>query len=217
MTKIKTFSKILLSIILTGQVVFSQSNKTNEINPDKFLNEVQQNYQSFKNFVIDFTREVSTPAFSDKQISRGKLYFLQKNKYRLEINGQITISDGETVYNYSKKAKRVVITKFEENFFSPENLLTNLPQIFKKEFLGEELLNNKKTYKFQFYPAPSNPEFKSMILWITNDKLIQKIQVDDWAGNGYVFTVSNFIQNQKLKDDLVKFNIPKGVKVVDLR
>lgn len=217
MTKIKTFSKILLSIILTGQVVFSQSNKTNEINPDKFLNEVQQNYQSFKNFVIDFTREVSTQAFSDKQISRGKLYFLQKNKYRLEINGQIIISDGETVYNYSKKAKRVVITKFEENFFSPENLLTNLPQSSKKEFLGEELLNNKKAYKFKFNPVTSNPEFKSMILWITNDKLIQKIQVDDWAGNGYVFTVSNFIQNQKLKDDLVKFNIPKGVKVVDLR
>ena len=199
------------------QIAYSQSNKSNNFKVDKFLNEVQQNYRDLENFVIEFTREVSTQAISGKQISRGKLFYLHKNKYRLEIDGQLIISDGEKIYNYSKKAKRVVITKFEENFFSPENLLTNFPQSSKKEFLGEENFNNKRTYKFLFYPASSNPDFKSMILWISDDKLIQKIQVEDWAGNVYVFTVLNFNKNQQLKDDLVKFNIPKGVKVVDLR
>ncbi len=127
------------------------------------------------------------------------------------------ISDGEIVYNYSKKARRVVITKFEENFFSPENLLTNFPQSTKNEFLGEENLNDQKAYKFQFYPSSSNPEFKSMIIWININKVIQKIQVEDWAGNVYLFATLLFNPNQKLKDDLIKFKIPKGVRVVDLR
>jgi len=217
MARAKTFIRIFLFYTLTVQIILSQSMQVEKFNPTKFLSEVQQNYKNFENFVIEFKREVSSPAVTGKQISKGKLYFLNRNKYRLEINGQLIISDGEIVYNYSKKARRVVITKFEENFFSPENLLTNFPQSTKNEFLGEENLNDQKAYKFQFYPSSSNPEFKSMIIWININKVIQKIQVEDWAGNVYLFATLLFNPNQKLKDDLIKFKIQKGVRVVDLR
>jgi len=199
------------------QIIYSLQTNVEIFDVDKFLNEVQHNYKNLENFIVEFTRETSSPAVRGKQISRGKLYFLNKNKYRLEVNGQLIVSDGETIYNYFKKAKRIVITKFEENFFSSENLLTNLPQSSKKEFLGEENLNNKKVFKFQFYPASSNMEFKSLILWITGNKIIQRIQVEDWAGNVYILNIISFSKNKQLRDDLIKFKIPAGVKVVDLR
>lgn len=205
---------ITVIFIIINIVLASQNDK---FNPDKFLKDVQQHYKNLEDFVIEFTKEISSPVIKGGQISKGKLYFLNKNRYRLEIDGQLIISDGETIYNYSKKAKRVVITKFEKNFFSAENLLTNFPQNFRSEFLSEEKLGNKNVFKFRLLPASSNPEFKLMYLWISQEKIIQKIQVEDWAGNIYYFSILSFNSNQKLKDDLIKFKIPSGVKVVDLR
>lgn len=213
----KDILKLILVITSIPLIIFAQIKKVENFNPEKFLDEVQQNYKSFENFVVEFTKEVSSPAISGKQISNGKLYYLNQNKYRLEIDEQLIISDGQTIYNYSKKAKRVVVTNFEENFFSPQNLLTNVPQNYKKEFLGEENLGNKKAFKFRFYPSSSNPEFKTMIVWLTSNKIIQKIQVEDWAGNLYTIETKIFSSNQPIKEDLIKFKIPSGVKVVDLR
>ncbi len=217
MGRSKDIFKLFLLIIFIPLIFFAQTKKVENFNPDKFLDEVQQNYKNFENFVVEFSREVSSPAISGKQISNGKLYYLNQNKYRLEIDEQLIISDGQTIYNYSKKAKRVVVTKFEENFFSPQNLLTNVPKSYKKEFLGEEDLQNKKVFKFRFYPSSSNPEFKTLIVWITSNKIIQKIQVEDWAGNLYIIETKQFSPNQPIKEDLIKFKIPSGVKVVDLR
>ncbi len=153
---------------------------------------------------------------ANKKIS-GKLFFQKQNRYRLEVNGSLIICDGETVHNYSRTAKRVVITKYEENFFSPQNLLIDIPNYSKIEFSGEEILNNKKLYKFSLAPIRSNPEFKYMILWVDENKTIWKIQTEDWAGNNYTFTIQKFESNQDLRNDIFKFKIPSGVKVVDLR
>ncbi|MGB9664455.1 MAG: LolA family protein [Ignavibacteria bacterium] len=217
MTNKKFSIEILSFIILIFQVIFSQTNPQRNFDPDKFLKEVQNNYKNFQNFVVEFTREVSSPVISDKQISNGKLFYLSQNKYRLEIDEQTIISDGETVYNYSKRAKRVVITKFEKNFYSPQNLLTNIPENLKKEFSGEEYFENKIVYKFRFYPSSTLLDFKTLIVWISTDKIIQKIQVEDWAGNVHIITNKKFSPNQLIKEDLIKFKIPAGVKVVDLR
>lgn len=205
-------TRVMFLVMLSIQLVYSQ-----QFNVENFISEVQARYNNYENFITDFTKAVSSTAITEQQITNGKLYYFKNNRYRLEINGQVIVCDGKNVYNYSKRNKRVVITKYEENFFSPENLFTKLPQHSNKEFQGEEVISGKKVFKFRFYPSSSNPDFKSMIIWISTDYIIQKIQTEDWAGNQYIFNVTSFKPNQKLSNDLVKFKIPAGVKVVDLR
>lgn len=217
MARTKITIKIISFIILISQVIFGQTRQQVNFDPEKFLREVQKNYKNFQNFIVEFTREVSSSVIAGKQTSNGKLFYLSQNKYRLEIDEQVIISDGETIYNYSKRANRVVITKFEDNFYSPQNLLTNIPENLKKEYSGEENFENKNVYKFHFYPSSKNLDFKNLIVWISTDKIIQKVQVEDWAGNVHIISTKKFSSNQPIKDELVKFKIPSGAKVVDLR
>lgn len=193
------------------------STQIDKVNPEKFIKEVQAKYSSFNNIVIDFTQEISTITISDKQIIKGKIYIAKPNSYRLELPNQLIICDGEDVYNYRKKLKQVVIARNEKDFFSPQNLLVEIPNFSKIVFDGEENIDNKKTFKFSIFPTRSNPEFKSLKLWIDENKIIWKIQTEDWAGNNYSFLVQSFNFNQELKNDFFKFKIPAGVKVVDLR
>lgn len=211
----RTCLLLILNLILgfnTG--IYSQ--KT-QINPEIFIKEVQAKYSSLNNFNIEFEQIITSTAIEGEQKLTGKLFYQKTNRYRLEINGQLIVCDGQTVHNYSRKAKRVIITKFEENFFSPQNLLVEIPNYSKIEFEGEEQLNNRNLFKFSLSPTRSNPEFKSMKLWIDQNKNIWKIQTEDWAGNTYTFLIKKSLFNQNFKADLFKFKIPAGVKVVDLR
>lgn len=212
----KTY-RLFLVFVLVLSIVSSLFSQKKSINPENFIKDVQAKYSSFNNFVIDFFQEVSSSAVEDKQILNGKLHYQKPNRYRLEINNQIIVCDGENVYNYSRKAKRVVITKFEENFFSPQNLLVEIPKYSKIDFIGEEIIENKNLLKFSLSPSRSNPEFKSMFLWIDDNRTIWKIQTEDWAGNIYNFSVQKFLVNQSFKSDFFKFKVPAGVKVIDLR
>lgn len=186
-------------------------------NPEKFFNEVKEKYNKVDNLVIDFIQEIKTPVFQEKQTVKAKLYYVKENKYRLELQNQTIVCDGKTVYNYTRPAKKVIISNFEENFFSPSNLLVNVVSHFQIEFLGEEKVNNKSLYKFSLHPQRKNPEFKTMTLWIDLDKTIQKLETEDWAGNTYTFQLLSISINQQLKSELFSLNIPSGVKVVDLR
>lgn len=185
--------------------------------PEKFFKEVQIKYDQINNCIIEFEQEIKTPVLEEKQSIKGKLYFAKENKYRIEFQNQIIVCDGVNVYNFTKSTRRVVISNFEENFYSPSNLLVNIVNYSKIEFLGEELRKGKRLYKFNLIPQRKNPEFKTMILWIDNEKIIQKLETEDWAGNRYTFQILNFQLNQTLKNELFNFTIPAGTKVVDLR
>ncbi len=213
--RVKIFFECVIFIFLFFDL--NLSSQQFQFNPETFIKDVQANYSKIDNFVIDFNQIISSSAIEGRQQLKGKLYYSKTNRYRLEINGQLIVCDGQVIYNYSKNSKRVVITNFEENFFSPQKLLVDLPEYSKIEYKGEENLNNQKVYKFLFFPERSNPEFKQMMLWIGEDKIIYKIQTEDWAGNKYSFVIEKFLLNQPLKSELFKFKIPAGVKVVDLR
>lgn len=211
--KRKYFS-ILIFLFLTSENFLPQKN---QIQPENFIKEVQKQYSELNNFVIDFTQEIYSYVVDGKQELKGKLYYSKPNNYHLEMDEILIVCDGERVYNYSKKAKRVVITSYEENFFSPQNLLVNIPGYSKIEFIGMDKSNNKNFFKFSLIPTHSKPEYKSMTLWIDENRTIWKIQTEDWAGNNYTFTILKFNFNQDLKNDLFRFKIPSGVKVIDLR
>ncbi len=208
---------ITLILFLTSNILYPINLNYQLKEPEKFFKEVQTRYDQINNCIIKFEQEIKTPMLEEKQSIKGKLYFAKENKYRIEFQNQIIVCDGVNVYNFTRSTRRVVISNFEENFYSPSNLLVNIVNYSKIEFLGEESRNGKRLYKFNLMPQRKNPEFKTMTLWIDNEKVIQKLETEDWAGNRYTFQVLSFQPNQTLKNELFNFTIPAGAKVVDLR
>ncbi len=203
---------IILVSLFSGNVI-----SQNKLEPDNFIKDVQNFYSSLENFELNFNQIISTQVIQQSQTFKGRLLFSKENKYRLELDNQIIISDGISIYNYSKKAKRVVITNIEENIFSPQYILLHIPKFSKVIYKGEEDILNRKAFHFELLPIRSNPEYKKLNLWIDEEKIIWQIYIEDWAGNNYQFIVDNFKTNQKLSKELFTFKIPSGVRVVDLR
>lgn len=201
--------------VLLPLIVFQLNTYT--VDAEKIVDEVQKKYKAFENFIVQFTQEIQSTALEGKQIIKAKLTYARENKYRLEYKNQLVMSDGKTIYNYSKNLKRVVITNFEENFFSPQYLILNLPKDSRIEYKGEEK-SGKETLKIiSFVPTRVNSQFKSFTIWVDNNFLIKKIETEDWAQNKYTINIQYFTPNTQIDPSTFKFNIPAGVKVVDLR
>jgi len=207
---------LLFIRILTSYLIFIPSLLQSQ-DPQRIVDEVQKKYSSFQSFSANFTQEIQSSAFEEKQIVKGKLLFAKENNYRLDYKNHLIVSDGKTIYNYSKNLKRVIITNFEENFFSPQNLLVYIPKESKLEFKGEEFSGKEILKIISFITSKINSQYKSFKIWVDSDSFIKKIETEDWAQNKYTITIHTFIPNLKIDPEQFRFKIPKGVKVVDFR
>lgn len=213
--RLKSTIYLLFIVPLLG---FGISQIDRKFNTDvELLKKVQKKYNSSKNIYMSFTQTGGSLVSEMKQSLKGNLFYSKGNKYKIELKDQIIICDGKTVWNYSKLNKRVIITNYEENFFSPSNLLVKLPEKAKIQFLGEERIDNNKYQKVQFNPTDEELNFKYLIIWIAEDLSIRKVYTEDWAGNIYSYIIDKISFNEKFNEDIFYFTIPKGEKVIDLR
>ena len=62
------------------------------------IEKVQTKFNNLNNFQSDFTQMAN-----DKIGLKGKFYFSKENNYRIELQNNIIIADGMTIWNYDKK------------------------------------------------------------------------------------------------------------------
>lgn len=172
------------------------------------LKGLQSKFNSLTDFTADF-RQTTAGKIS------GKMYYKKGDKYRLEMSTNTTVSNGETVWNYNKKEKKVFINDADDNSansFSLNAIINNYPE---KCTVTEEkdgnltlvTLTPKKGIKLMF---------RKVKLWINGENLLVKTEVL-LGKQPMVFEFSNYKLNQNLSEDVFRYTAPKGTEVVDLR
>jgi chaperone LolA len=188
-----------------------------QTNPQQIISEVQKKYSGINDLKAILIQTVESSVTSEPQLIKAELYFKKANNFRIEFKNQLIISNGITTWNYSKIAKRVVITNYEENFFSPQVLLFNLPSRSISKFEGMEKLDGEEHFVISFSPKGPDFNFKALKVWFSRNYLIIKVEAEDWAQNKYSFMFTDLKINSNLDDNLFNFTLPGGVKIVDLR
>ncbi len=188
-----------------------------QTNPQQIISEVQKKYSAINDLRAILTQSVESSVTSEPQQVKAELYFKKENNYRIEFKNQLVISNGSTSWNYSKTAKRVIISNYEENFFSPQTLLFNLPSKSASKFEGTEILDGNEHFVISFSPKGSDFNFKTLKVWIAKNYLIKKVETEDWVQNKYSFMFLDIKTNLNLDENLFNFSPPSGVKIIDLR
>ncbi|MCX7875198.1 MAG: outer membrane lipoprotein carrier protein LolA [Melioribacteraceae bacterium] len=197
--------KIFLLFFISG-FVFAQ-------NPKEFINKIQSKFNSISNFTAKFNQTFFTAHGTEGGKTSGNFYYKKKNKFLVEISNNTISSNGNTVWNYDKRFKRVVISNFSDDptSFSLEKFIFAYPPLCKAEILKEEgdvlLLT----------PKDNDLQFKQVKIWKTSDNLISKMELVDIGDLKYSFSFSDIKINQDLQDSKFEFQIPQGTQIIDLR
>ena len=205
-------NKILIIIFSIFQLnSFGQDEKSNEI-----LKQLSANTKSYTFMDVDFDFKFRNTAQEINENQTGNIK-ISNNKFRLDLNEQIVISDDSTQWIYLKESNELQIMEFdsEDEMLSPNKLFTIYENGYKNQYI--ELKDNN--HIIDLFPVESN-EFKNIQLHINKDKIqLNKIILFDKNGGSFSYIITKFITNTNFDDNLFKFNTEEypDLEIIDLR
>jgi len=184
------------------------------------LARVRKKYDSVTDATLTFSQDVRFPLAGINQRVEGRLLLKKTNKYRVELNGQTVVTDGQTVWSYAVATNQVLIDKFKlnERTLSPERLLTAAPDEYMPRIVGKERLGSAETVVLLLTPRSESSSVKSLKLWVDEGtSLVKQVLLVDVNSRETQYTVRDIDVNKGLEDSRFVFDVPEGVEVVDLR
>ncbi len=186
---------------------------------DDVLSKVQKKYDTVHDASVRFTEHVRFGVMNTEQTFTGRFLMKKGGMYRIEGEEQTIVTDGHSVWTYSRENHQVVVDVYKEDpkSFSPDKVLVNVPKNYFATLLpGEESKDESAVLKLT--PRDEKSQIKWMKVWINrSDWLMRKIQIQDISENLTTYTLSDIRLNTNLQDSLFRFTAPEGVEVIDLR
>ena len=207
------FIRTFTLLVLISGFCFAQSGK-------EIIESLRKKYASIDDAVVKFEQTVKYGVSKFEQSFSGTFYFKKKNKYRIETEQQIVVTDGVTSWLYSKVNNQVIIDKYREDkdISSPEKFLLSISDEYIPVILRTERNEGKKIYILKLTPRDENSSIESAKIWVVEGDLqITRVEITDISGTVTTYSVKSIKMNSGVEDSIFKFSIPSGVKVVDLR
>jgi chaperone LolA len=207
------FIRTFTILVLISGFCYAQSGK-------EIIESLRKKYASIDDAVVKFEQTVKYGVSKFEQSFSGTFYFKKKNKYRIETDQQIVVTDGVTSWLYSKVNNQVIIDKYREDkdTSSPEKFLLSISDEYIPVILRTERNEGKKIYILKLTPRDENSSIESAKIWIVEGDLkITRVEITDISGTVTTYSVKSIKINSGVEDSIFKFSIPSGVKVVDLR
>jgi len=194
----------MINLLMSLLLIASQNQQ------DSVISKMQQKFETVKTLQADFVQ-----TSNNINLMKGKFYFSQKENYRIELENNTLISNGETIWNIDKKRNKVIISNVEDDplAFSLHEYIYEYPKKCKITVLKIEGDNNLVILDSD----GSNLNFKLAKLWVNKNYLITKIIFEDFSGSEYEFSFSNIKLNVNLDSEIFVFQENKDYKTIDFR
>ena len=177
---------------------------------DKVLKDLQAKFDTIKDLSVEFKQSAN-----GKSKLAGMLFIKKENKLRIDTKNLIIVSNGTTSWSYNVKENKVIISSYDENepgVFSINELVYGLPAESDMEL---SIDNGKNVLKLT--PNSYEYNFDNVKLWIGENNLINKVELNDAAMGKVEVKFSNYQLNQNLKDSEFSFTPPEGSRIIDIR
>ena len=192
-------------------IIFAQDQKAKSI-----LDQLSDKTKSYSSIEAKFTNTFSSMVTDINESQSGTLY-LKDDAYRLEMEAQTIICDGETNWIYLADDQEVNITEIDddENELNPSKIFTIYENGYKYKFVKED----GKNYHIDLFPEESGP-FTKVELFINISKMqISSFTMIDKQGSHFKYVIDAFVTNKEMKDDFFMFNTDDypDIDIIDLR
>ncbi len=184
------------------------------------LDLVRKKYDSMTDAEVRFTQKVKFSLSTAEAASTGTLQIKKPNKYRLEMGDQTVVTDGTTVWSYSKPLNQVLVDKYKEDerSLTPEHLLLGTSGGYTPVLVGTDRIGKTETKILKLTPKDEQSMVSAIRLWVDDhDWTVKQVEVLDVNGKQTTYTVLQLKFNPGLADSRFVFQAPEGAEVVDLR
>ena len=205
-------NKILIAVFLFSQLIsFGQDEKA-----EKILKDLSTNTKSYIYMDVDFDFNFINTSQDINESQKGNIK-INQNKFRLDLNQQLIISDDSIQWIYLKESNELQIMEYDsqDEMISPNKLFTIYENGYKSQYI--ELKENN--HIIDLFPIESN-EFKNIQLHIDQDKIqLKKIILFDKNGGSFSYSITKLITDKEIDENAFRFNEANytDLEIIDLR
>lgn len=206
----------VFGLLLVSGIIMAQSDKEAEALLEKVVNKTS----SFENFKAELAYTMINKEMNIDEKKKGIIY-LEGDNYRIEMEGQVIISDGKTVWTYLKDSDEVMISNLEDNeeSVSPTKILTTYNKDYKAKFNSDPKYKNSDLKLIDLKPNDGN-QFVNMSILVNQKNLsLENFSLLDKNGNIFTYTIISLTPNITMAANTFTFNAADypGVEVIDMR
>lgn len=209
--------KIVFALaFLTTISLFGQSAKEAE----KLVKNVIDKMSSYDNFSAKLSYTMVNIEMDINEKKTGTI-LVSGDKYRVEMEGQIIYSDGETIWTYIVDSEEVLVSDAsdDEGGISPTSILTNYDENYKSSFDNDKKYKNSEIKKIDLKTS-EDKGFQKLSLIINQSKLsLESFSIYDMNGSVFTYHIIDLEPNIDLEEGTFTFNVEKypNVEVIDMR
>lgn len=210
------------TMILGGALLLAAGAATAIAGEDanEIVGKVRKNYEGIKTLQVDFVQTIYWALAEEKQTFTGRLFLAGERKYRVESDAQTIVTDGTTLWTFSKNRNQLIINQLAQSKENPlpRDLLLQYTKDFRASYKGETEIGGTPCYVIEFSPRESESFITRTKIWVMkHSMLVARIEQEDINENITRYDLSNFSINPPLPNSLFSFQTPASAEVVDLR
>jgi outer membrane lipoprotein carrier protein len=153
-----------------------------------------------------------------KETQKGIL-ILEADNFRLEMDAQTVINNGESQWVYLADMNEVQIMEHdpEDDMMSPNKLFTIYEKGYKYTYVGAEAEKGKRLQIIDLFPEESSAFMKVTLAVDAAKNQLHKITIHDKNGGTYTYLITLFSSNTTVEPFTFNPTDYEGVEVIDLR
>ena len=203
--------RILITLLIFLPTALLAQDRAKDI-----LDNVSQKTSSYSTIEAHFTNSIVSKTAGINESQKGKL-FLQGDFYRLEMESQTLISDGENNWIHLLDEKEVQIIEIDEDEenITPSKMFTLYQDGYRCQFISE----TSSDFLIDLIPEESGSFIKIELKINKQEMRVSSFIMHDKNGGQYSYVISLFKANQVFDQKLFTFDpsAHPGVDVIDLR
>ncbi len=208
---------LLLLCVLTIQVGWAQQDE----DALQVLDAMSAKYKEIPAYSADITSSLVNETEGINEEFGGKIT-VKGDKYKLELDEQVVINNGETLWTYLPDVNEVNIDRYDpdEDEISPSKIYEAYKKGYKYIYIGDENVGGQPHAVIDLVPDDKDAQYFKIKLFIKNsDSSLTQWIMYDKSGNQYKYTIENFNGSINPSESFFVFNETDypGVEVIDLR
>lgn len=207
-------------------ILFCAGSARADARGSEVVGKLQKKFAELKTLSAHFVKQHYWRLMEQHQEVKGTLLVQRPDRFRMDSDVQVVVSDGKTAWNYAPANAQVLVSDYSaiENDRSYEKLLFDLillggyDESYTPVYVGEKKVQRKTCYVVDLSAKKEDTYIHTIRLWI--DKrlyLVRQVEYRNIHDDITTFALSDLKVNKRVKADQFTFHVPKGVELIDLR
>lgn len=181
------------------------------------LRRLEERNARTSDLVARFTQSYRSGMLGREVTESGTVAIKRPGRMRWEYEQpepKLFVSDGRRFYFYVPAEKQVIVSDEDEQRSLAARLLSGRGGIGDEFSVSLDTPREEGVLRLKLVPRREQPDVERAWVELEPSGRVREIELDDVQGNRTRFRFEGLRENTGLKDELFRFEVPKGVEVI---